>query len=68
MVTTYYIEDSNGEILGYFKRLHEAKYQLKKLVPNEYRIVMMKGQDFGEGFYKYEVYFDGIKFKKGAVK
>ena len=51
MKTTYYIEDLRGEILGYFKSLTESKRQLKKLVPNEHRIVQLKGQYFGEGFH-----------------
>ena len=64
MKTTYYIEDSRGEILGYFKSLTESKRQLKKLIPNEHRIVQLKGQYFGEGFHKYYMYFDGSIFKK----
>lgn len=67
MKITYYIEDCNGEILGYFKTLTEAKRQLVKLVSNEHRIVQLRGQYFGEGFHSYYMYFDGIKFYKQGV-
>lgn len=55
---TYYIENINAEILGYYKTLNEAKYSLNRFITEGYsntdiRIVMLQGQYFGEGFHKY---------------
>lgn len=71
---TYYIENDLGEIFGYSRTLSDSKYHLKKLIQQGYpdntlRIVMMKGQYFGEGFHKYYLYFDSFKnvFKRKAL-
>lgn len=66
MSTTYYIENSNSEIVNYFGRLSDAKRVLTTLVPNEYRIVCLKGQYKYEGRHAYFVYFNGLKFSRGV--
>lgn len=66
---TYYIEDENNEIIGYYKTLNDAKYSLQKFLKTGYsensvRIVMIQGQYFGEGFHKYYLMFLDGKYKK----
>ncbi len=68
MIKTYYIENANNQILGYYKTLNESKYSIKKLSSdynlNDLKIVALRGQYFGEGFHFYYYYFNNNKFKR----
>jgi hypothetical protein len=66
MKTTYYIEGlSDNCIHEYFDRLSDAKRALRKLFkPNHARIMCLKGPYKYEGYYFYEVTYDGKKFKR----
>jgi hypothetical protein len=63
-MTTYYIEDSNGEILGYWSQLKPAKDMVIALgIPfNCLRIVCLKGQYKYEGRHAYYMKYNGKAF------
>ena len=67
------IENINTTVHGYYKTLSEAKYSLVKMVKDgtprsEIRIVMLRGQYFGEGFHKYRLYLaDNNRFLKEDI-
>lgn len=58
---TYIIEDKNKEIIQYAKTLWYAKDLLKRY--GGYRILMMRGQYFGEGYHQYELIYNEEKDK-----
>lgn len=37
---TYYIEDENNEIIGYYKTLNDAKYSLQKFLKTGFRKIV----------------------------
>lgn len=72
MIVSYYIErKSDKSILGYYCSLHEAKYRLIKyfkVYNDRLRIISLKGSYFGEGFYQYQITYNGIKFSKSKAE
>ena len=65
MKTTYIIENAEGEILQYFHRLSDAKYDLiKQFNNNRCSILCMKGPSFGEGWHQYRIEWTGSKWQR----
>jgi hypothetical protein len=68
MKTTYFIEHiASKQLVEYHRTLADAKSLLCHLPEKEYRIVMMKGPRFGEGWHKYQVIYFGNVFLKQAI-
>lgn len=63
MKTSYYVE-CNGEILGYYLSLHQAKQHLLEIYLRGARIVCLKGQYIFEGNHYYYLTYNGQKFKR----
>jgi hypothetical protein len=55
MITTYLIENAENEVMGYYKRLTHAKRDLETYNNPKWRILCLKGQNFGEGYHAYQV-------------
>ena len=76
MITTYYIEKmSDKTIMGYFTKLGDAKKDLQIMDysnphfrTNQYQIVCLKGQNFGEGFHQYKISYVGHCFIKEKLR
>jgi hypothetical protein len=65
MITTFIIEEVKSNIVvAYCPRMWLAKEYLKEYTPNEYRILVVRGQNFGEGWHDYYVTWDGSRFIK----
>lgn len=58
---TYIVENKDKEIIAIVDTLKRAKDALKTL--KGYRILMMRGQYFGEGYHQYELIYDETKDK-----
>jgi hypothetical protein len=65
-VTTYLIENTNDKsVFNYYQTLASAKKDLEVIGKN-WRILVLKGQRYGEGYHSYQVtYFGGVFLKQG---
>ena len=61
--------NNNADVLGYFTTLTDAKEVLLRLYKGneDVFILMMQGVQFGEGFHKYTLRYNGKKFIKNSI-
>jgi len=67
-MTTYFIENTEtSELIEYFTNLHDAKYLLKHINKDNYRLVQLKGPYKYEGYHQYEIFYINNKFIKNKL-
>jgi len=69
MVTTFLIETNEKipEVFEYCNSMHEAKETLKNLPKDKYCILVLRGNQYGEGFHDYRLYYKDGKFRKEKI-
>jgi len=68
MIKTYVIENSQNKVIEYFRRLKDAKEFMIKNFDQNWHILSISGQYFGEGFHKCRYYLkNDLTFKREKV-
>jgi hypothetical protein len=62
VITTYVIENNDKNVMAYYKQgeFRRAKGVLEKLNDSSYRLLCLKGSEYGQGRHCYE-----IRYHKG---
>ena len=60
---TYTIINKNDQVVEYFRLLSDAKKYVVKLFDCNYSILVLRGQQFGEGYHTHKYTYNASKLK-----